>query len=445
MPLKKFSLSLDGFNVAVLLVFLVSLSLRFWGLERFNALVFDEVYYAKFANDYWLGKPFFPSHPPLSHYLIALGLGIGSLLPADPDSVNTLTGSLHSTWSYRWLNALVGSFIPLLVGAVAYLLTRRRMLTLLVMVLALLDGLYLVESRYALNNIYLIFFGLLGQIGVLSYLRRPRFRFLMLGGVFLGCAGAVKWNGFAFLLGIYLLWALAWLWRGEKNPLQRWRALKPLPVLLTLVFLPALTYSLLWIPHLLLNPDYRSLAGFGRIHWETWQYHNRIGNDPSVHPYCSPWHSWLILWRPVAYYYQTVGAHKIVYDVHSMANPILLWFSTGALFLWFGALLFARNGAYPREISLYLGINYLVNLLPWLKISRCAFFYHYMSAYLFSWFALALVLETLWRQRTSFSRAVFCLTLGIIALGFLYWLPIFLGLPLTPRAFGARMWLRSWI
>ncbi|MFN5516414.1 MAG: phospholipid carrier-dependent glycosyltransferase [Cyanobacteriota bacterium] len=445
MPLKKFSLALDGFNIAVLLVFLVSLSLRFWGLERFNALVFDEVYYAKFANDYWLGKPFFPSHPPLSHYLIALGLRIGSLFPSAPDSVNTLTGSLHSTWSYRWLNALIGSWIPLLVGTVAYLLTQRRMLTLLVMVLALLDGLYLVESRYALNNIYLVFFGLLGQIGVLAYLRRRRLRFLILGGVFLGCAGAVKWNGFAFLLGIYLLWGLAWLWREEKNPLQRWRALKPLPVVLTLVLLPALTYSLLWIPHLLLNPDYRSLEGFGRIHWETWQYHNRIGNDPSVHPYCSPWYSWLILWRPVAYYYQTVGAHQIIYDVHSMANPILLWLSTGALLLWFGSLILNRDRAYPREISFYIGVNYLVNLLPWLKISRCAFFYHYMSAYLFSWFALALVLETLWHQRSAFARPVFWLTLGMIILGFLYWLPIFLGLPLTPAAFGARMLLRSWI
>ncbi|MFM7577356.1 MAG: phospholipid carrier-dependent glycosyltransferase, partial [Microcystaceae cyanobacterium] len=92
------------------LLFGVGLVLRFWQLSQFNVFVFDEVYYAKFANDYWLGKPFFPSHPPLIHYLIALGMALGSLLPTDPDTVNTLTGSLRSTWSYRWLNALTGSF-----------------------------------------------------------------------------------------------------------------------------------------------------------------------------------------------------------------------------------------------------------------------------------------------------------------------------------------------
>jgi len=36
----------DGYCV------LLSAGLRFWGLSRFNTLVFDEVYYAKFANNY---------------------------------------------------------------------------------------------------------------------------------------------------------------------------------------------------------------------------------------------------------------------------------------------------------------------------------------------------------------------------------------------------------
>jgi dolichyl-phosphate-mannose--protein O-mannosyl transferase len=35
--------------------------------------------------------------------------------------------------------------------------------------------------------------------------------------------------------------------------------------------------------------------------------------------------------------------------------------------------------------------------------------------------------------------------LGLIALSFFYWLPIFLGLPLTSQAFYWRMLLPSWI
>jgi dolichyl-phosphate-mannose--protein O-mannosyl transferase len=452
-----------SFPWAIAGIFLVGLLLRFWKLSQFNVFVFDEVYYAKFANDYWLGKPFFPSHPPLSHYLIALGMALGSLFPASPDTVNTLTGSLHSTWSYRWLNALTGSLIPLLVAGMAYQLTQRRRFTLIVMGLAVLDGIYLVESRYALNNIYLVFFGLLGQLFFLYYLNDQKPRNLILAGIFLGCAGSVKWNGFAFLLGLYLLIAIAWIEKGierysvkSKQPttglLSQLANLKPLPLLLALGILPIIVYSLLWIPHLLMNPDYRSLEGFWRIQKETLVYHERIGNTSKVHPYCSPWYSWLILWRPVAYYYQTKGPQNIVYDVHSMANPILLWFSTAAMIILFGSVLSAsatRRGLSQllpmRGITLYIGSNYLANLLPWLKISRCTFFYHYMAAYLFSWFALALLLENLIANPKPFPRYLGFSFLGLIALGFLYWLPIFLGLPLTPQAFYGRMLLPSWI
>lgn len=443
----------DPFYGAIALLFLLSLGLRFWNLGQFNTLVFDEVYYAKFANNYWLGKPFFPSHPPLSHYLIALGMALGSLFPVDPQNLNTLTGSLHSPWSYRWLNALTGSFIPLLIAAIVYNLTQRRSLTLLVMSLSLLDGIYLVESRYALNNIYLVFFGLGGHLGVLAYRHCQRRAYLIAGGVSLGCAGAVKWNGFAFLLAIYILLLLAWLWPKllpqSKNPLSIWLNLRPGAIFWFLVFLPLLTYSLLWLPHLLLNPEYRSLSGFGRIHLETWQYHNRIGNDSTVHPYCSSWYTWLIMWRPVAYYYQVVQPHGIIYDVHSMANPVLLWFSTSALAVgllaWLSGFCSPGPCSPPKEISLYLGVNYLVNLLPWWKISRCTFFYHYMPAYLFSWLALALILDRLLHQTKILPRAVAIGILGLIILGFYYWLPLFWGLPLTPQSFARRMLLRSWI
>ena len=71
---KQFNQSNVIFSLAMLGVFLFSLSLRFWKLERFNTLVFDEVYYAKFANDYLTKTPFFNAHPPLSQYIIAIGI-----------------------------------------------------------------------------------------------------------------------------------------------------------------------------------------------------------------------------------------------------------------------------------------------------------------------------------------------------------------------------------
>src|ERR671932_1767133 len=191
-PNKKHShKSIFVFALGMLSVFLFSLTLRFWDLSQFNTLVFDEVYYAKFANNYLTGTHFFNAHPPLSQYIIAIGIWIGSHLPFGQDAVNGLTGSVRSTWSYRWLNALTGSFIPLVVAALAYQLNRRKSYALIAALFAAADGLFLVESRYALNNVYLVIFGLLGQLFFIVALAQPRqqrWRYLALSGVFFGAS-----------------------------------------------------------------------------------------------------------------------------------------------------------------------------------------------------------------------------------------------------------------
>ena len=68
------------FNLSILAIFLFSLAIRFWDLSQFNTLVFDEVYYAKYGNEYLIGKDFFQSHPPLSQYLIAISIVDSNLM-----------------------------------------------------------------------------------------------------------------------------------------------------------------------------------------------------------------------------------------------------------------------------------------------------------------------------------------------------------------------------
>jgi dolichyl-phosphate-mannose--protein O-mannosyl transferase len=207
-------------------IFMLSVTLRFWGLGRFNALVFDEVYYAKFANNYLTGTHFFNAHPPLSQYIIAIGMWLGSHLPFGQDTVNGLTGSLRSTWSYRWLNALTGSFIPLVVAALAYQLNQRRSYAFIAALFAAADGLFLVESRYALNNVYLVILGLLGQLCFLVALGQPKQQrgvSLALSGVFFGASACIKWNGLWFLLGVYMVWVAAWVMQWVRSRSREFR------------------------------------------------------------------------------------------------------------------------------------------------------------------------------------------------------------------------------
>ena len=475
---KKVDFSnIPWFTLAMTGIFILSLMLRFWNLNQFNTLVFDEVYYAKFSNDYLTGTPFFNAHPPLSQYLIAIGIWIGSHFPTAPDTVNGLTGSLRSTFSYRWLNAFSGSFIPLIVGAIAYQLTRRRSYGLIAALFAALDGLFLVESRYALNNIYLVIFGLLGQLYFLLALKdNKRWNWqLTLSGIFFGASAAIKWNGLGFLLGIYLISIVAWLTsfgKKEKDnisqsfqiPLQNITRLTWLPVVCNLGIVPIITYSLLWIPHLLMNSQY----GFWEIQKEILSFHERIGDGSKVHPYCSHWYSWLLMWRPIAYFYQKVlnteatvpaypplpeGAGKVIYDVHAMGNPILWWLSTAAIVL---LLLLLISRIFSGEIvkyaptaqtwiALYIISNYVANLLPWVKVTRCTFLYHYMPSYVFAWLALTWIIDGWLRSHVPAHRNAGIAVILLVTAAFIFWLPIYLGIPLSPEGYRIRMWFPNWI
>ncbi len=587
---KNLSSPFPWFWIGLSVVFLISVYLRFWGLSRFNTLVFDEVYYAKFANNYLTHTQFFNAHPPLSQYLIAIAIWIGSHIPVGQDTVNSLTGSLRSTWSYRWLNALTGSFIPLVVAGIAYQLCHRGSYALLAAVFAAADGLFLVESRYALNNVYLVIFGLLGQWFLLLALDRygrQRLFWLTLAGIGFGASAAIKWNGLWFLLGAYLIWMTAWViqWvqsyqgqgdkgtRGEgdkrtrgqgdkgnlaqfssstsptsptsssspqasarsplalhptpdtliqiRTPLENLTQLNWLAIVFYLGIIPVLVYSISWIPHLQLNPT----PGFWEVQKRILEYHEHIGSGPKVHPYCSAWYTWLLMLRPVAYFYITSGnftdpvpvigpplpaaSARVIYDVHAIGNPMLWWFSTAAIVLlfltianlavriyqarglrrslpqgenpsvapWYGQTAHpyrslvvetsTHRQSAPRPsplpthtwISLYLVINWLANLLPWVRVTRCTFIYHYMGASVFAGLALAwLVDHWLHSYRRNF-RALGVTAIFLILLAFVFWMPVYLGLPLLPEEYKLRIfnvgikqlpsplnqWLPHWI
>ncbi|MBD2552079.1 phospholipid carrier-dependent glycosyltransferase [Limnothrix sp. FACHB-708] len=515
---------------------------RFWHLGHLNTLVFDEVYFAQFARDYLVGKPVEDGHPPLSKYLIAIGIAISEHFQWGRDNTNQATGSLLATVSYRWLNALVGSLMPLVVAWLAWLISGRRLLALVAAGAIALDGLFLVESRYGLNNVYLVIFGLLGHCGWLMAARamagRSRYHWqvwawLVVAGLGFGCTASVKWNGLAFLVGAWGSWALwrVWHWldrpgfttrqstesienaeppesienspssrmgRSAANPLTLLQRFSPIQMGLMLGLLPLVIYWLLWIPHAQMNPG-KSIWEFNQ---DLLRYHHRVGGD-DAHPYCSRWFTWPLLLRPIAYFYaRTSGPNApidyqnpipkdlpagtpTVYDVHALGNPLLWWLTAGALVValwWLGRyrwrsiaqpaalanplvstdylespvvrlgshrwqlrLMWERSGAIgaaarsPEVLMLtYCLVNYGANWLPWAKVSRCTFLYHYMGAFVFSSLVLAWLLDRLWQSRSD--RPLSIAAMILIGLSFLFWLPVYLGWPLTPFDWQLRIW-----
>ncbi|ABG50275.1 glycosyl transferase, family 39 [Trichodesmium erythraeum IMS101] len=482
------------FVIGIASIFLFSAILRFWQLGRFNTLVFDEVYYAKFANNYLTQTEFFNAHPPLSQYIIAIGIWIGSHLPFGQEIVNNETGSTLAAWSYRWVNALTGSFIPLVVGAIAYKLTHRWSYSLIATLLMALDGLFLVESRYALNNIYLVIFGLLAHLCLIVALQNNQLKqkkWLVLSGIFFGASTAIKWNGLGFLLGIYLLWILVWIIKffiqqkkyEYTSAWQNLTRINLIQLILNLFIIPIITYSLLWIPHIILNPKY----GFLEMQEQIFSYHQRIGSGADIHPYCAQWFTWPLMMRPVVYFYKNTGLldkpepslatlysdiispqlNPIIFDVHAMGNPILWWFSTWGILLLI-LMLFNRVWHWEKNrqarrkkiklnhlfkfpppsemwLLLYLVINWLSNFMPWSRVSRCTFLYHYMGALVFAILGFSWCLDRWLNSQQASLRIMGVTMIFIVLFAFVFWMPIYLGLPLSPQNWQFRMWFRSWI
>lgn len=459
------------FWAGLLGIAVLALGLRFWGLSRFHTLVFDEVYFPIFARNYLRQIPFFDAHPPLGKYLLAVGIWLGGFNP----------------FGYRWINALTGALIPLVLAGIAYQLSHRRSFALWTGLLATTDGLLLVESRYGLLNVPLLLFGLLGHWFFLLALGSRggrRWGWLALSGLSIGGAIAVKWNGLGGLLGLYLLWLVGWgcRWLSQFSRFS-WAtpAKLPLPQLWKFppwgwgLLLPAIAtgvYGLVWLPHLHQNPG----AGFWEVQQQMLRYHQQVGSGPNTHPYCSPWFTWPWLWRPMNYFYQRatsldepipiygppppLEATQFIYDVHALGNPPLWWFSTLAIAAMAGFLVWqlwhwlragSLSAGEQRPLSesfwvpFYLVINYAANFLPWTIVSRCTFVYHYLPAAAFSWLAIAWLIDR-WLQSYRKELRVLALTvLFLILAGWVFWLPIHLGLPLSPAGFQSRMWLRSWI
>jgi dolichyl-phosphate-mannose--protein O-mannosyl transferase len=436
------------FLVSICLLWLASLFLRFWRLTWLEPPVFDEVYFPTFAEDYLDGTAPFDVHPPLGKYFIALGV--------------LLEG--RNALGYRIASAIAGSLIPVALAGLAYRLTHRRRFAAIAGLLMLSDGLFLVQSRFGLLDVFLVLFGLLAQVFLLAGLEQQGWRrtlSLSCMGILLGASASVKWNGLGFTLAILLV--AVWMWglaalrpqalagssRAGSSPGASSRLLAQLTLLKWWQYLwyfasiPLTVYLLQWVPHLLLDETVRNhgLAHFGaalnEVHIDMLRNQTNanvgVGTAERVHPYCSGWLTWPLLGRPVAYFFHAQG--DVWQDVHALGNPLLWWMATAAT-LTMGLTALRRDQTLP----LYLTLGFAANYLPWAGVSRCLFLYHYMSALTFSILSLAWMLDRLLQRSQRGWQLLAIHAIGLVLAAFWFFLPIWLGLPLTAEQFYRRIW-----
>jgi len=172
------------------------------------------------------------------------------------------------------------------------------------------------------------------------------------------------------------------------------------------------------------------LAAFLPHYWLGWwggiedlfkYYSDVVWYEKSVaaatHPYSSPWWSWPLMLRPVAYW-QNFPKTGDVQTVWGGGNPALWWGALTAI-----AITAVQAIERPSLTRSFLVIGYLSYLLIWAWIGRTLFLYHYMAAIYFGYMALAILLAECFKDRAEpWEHLALLLTLTPV---------FFLGLPLT--------------
>ena len=400
-----------------LLLLVAAAAFRLPGLSYPPEEYFDEVYHAKTAKQYLERQPPIEwVHPPTAKLLIAVGVWAFGYQP----------------WAWRLAPAVAGT----LLAPVFFLFARRVLATeraaLLASVLLLADGVYLVQSRIAMTNIFAVLFQVAAASAVVraALAERLTLRAMGLAGLFLGLALSTRWTS---------LWAWGFLGlvclavRGRRLFTPREMGLAALAFLA----LPAAIYVASYVPWMLQDKDH-TLRELVVLQRSIWRYHATLD---APHPYFSPWWTWPWLYRPTWYFFRYEASWTR--GILALGNPALWWAAVPAV-LW--ALVTGIRERDPRRI--FSGAGFCLMYLPWGISPRTLNYSHYLfEAIPYACLALGMLLDRWWKKGLAKLYVVLVLAVFVLFLPFLTAIPVpttwwnarLLGGP------GVWIWFRSWI
>lgn len=496
------------------LVALVAGLLRFWHLGSPKAVIFDETYYAK---DSWAlvkqgyegswpkdvdkliladpstvplpADPGYVVHPPMGKWIIGLG---ELMFGFDP-------------FGWRFMVAVLGTLSVFMLCRIGRRLFRSTFLGCLAGGLLAVDGLHFVMSRTALLDLVLMFF-VLAAFGCLLLDRdwaRRRFaealpvdeegvlrpdhevgEGLRLGwrpwriaaGLMLGLAFATKWNGL-YILAAFGLLTVVWdvgarRTAGAVNAYLAVLKRDLLPAFVSTVPVAIVTYVASWTGWIVTDKgyfrDWAATQGKGGMwswlpdwlrslwHYETEVYSFHV-NLTSGHTYQSnPW-SWIVLGRPVSYFYESprggtegctaAPADKCAQEVLAIGTPLLWWAACFAILYVLWRWFFRRDwraGAIACAIA--------AGWAPWFYYQERTIFLFYAVVFVpFLCLAVSMMIGAMLgpagsdeRRRTIGAVGAGVLVL-LIVWNFIYFWPIYTGQTIPISDWQDRMWFDTWV
>ena len=172
--------------------------------------------------------------------------------------------------------------------------------------------------------------------------------------------------------------------------------------------LASIFYLACFIPHYTLG-WWGGIADLFHYYKDVMWYEKSVST--ATHPYASPWWTWPLMLRPVAYW-QNFPATGDVSTIWGAGNPILWWAVIPAI-----TITAVRALERPTMMRMFLVIGYFGYFVIWIPITRILFLYHYMPSIYLGYLALAWVLADFWiGQAEVWETAAILLTLIPVAI-----------------------------
>jgi Gpi18-like mannosyltransferase len=217
--------------------------------------------------------------------------------------------------------------------------------------------------------------------------------------------GIEAWWPAALALGLTAILVLVRAFRSLRRPWSdaRWWSPSEMAgfawpwIFCCLVVIPLAAYVATYIPWLNLGHGIAIPGegiGYGwtldELHAQMFGYHFGL---QAGHAASSPWWSWPLDLKPVWFYSHSFD-FSLVAVTYNGGNPALFWASVPAIL---AALLLAWR---RRSWGLLLvAAAFAFQFLPWARVERAAFQYHYLTAVMFAFIAIAYMLDEVLRDR----------------------------------------------
>jgi dolichyl-phosphate-mannose--protein O-mannosyl transferase len=386
---------------------------------------------------------------------------------------------------------VLGILTVLIVCRLGRRLFRSTLLGCFAGLLMALDGLHFVQSRAVMLDIAVLFWTVVAAACMLAdrdHLRRrladrimakpgypgPRtgIRWWRIAtGISIGFTCGVKWSG-VYMIPVFVLLSFAWevgarRVAGIPSPVRAAFWHSAVPIIVTLVLLPVVAYLSTWMGWFVTDIGWRrdcsishpggpwsgmkhpemcgAIKGLWQYHAEALKFHNGLS---SPHKYQSHTWGWLLLARPVNYFY-TNPKPGFARHVLAIGTPAIWWGSIGALIATFWKWVSARDWR-----AAYILAGFAATYLPWFYSDmnrRTMFLFYALPALPFLCLALAYCAGLAIGPRSASSERRFW---GAVAVGaylalvlanFYFMYPVLSGKIIPVGDWQLRMWFSSWV